>query len=233
MMNEFIDVSVDCVVFGFTDDRLQVLLIEQKSQGDNNKVNKRLALPGDLIYRSEGLDEAAQRVLHELTNLKNVYMKQLGAFGDPDRVLGEEDQQWLRSIRTNPDARVITVAYYSLVRLEMFDPKPSSFAEEAVWVPIADVPKLAFDHSKILNKALAELRDQIESHPVSFELLPKKFSLSQLQQLHEIVLDTKLDKRNFRRKVQKLDALVALDEKQQGVLHKPARLFTYNKKYND
>ena len=118
--------------------------------------------------------------------------------------------------------------YYSLVKMEDYNPKAASFASDIVWMDISDLPDLAFDHNHIFTKALASLRDNFRYHHVGFELLPKKFTLSQLQDLNEIVLGEKLDKRNFRRKATKLKSLIPLDEKQIGVLHKPAQLFEYD-----
>jgi 8-oxo-dGTP diphosphatase len=222
------DISVDCVVFGYDENQLKVLLIEQKRV--NKDAPARYALPGDLVYESEGLDAAAARVLKELTSLENVYLEQFRSFGDPNRVSKQKDLAWLRAFRQNPDVRVITVGYYSLVKMEQYQPEASSFAKDAVWMPINNVPELAFDHNMILNQALAALRSKFKFYPVEFQLLPKKFTLSQLQELNELILEEKLDKRNFRRKALKLEGLVPLDEKQKGVLHKPAQLYSFAEK---
>ncbi len=222
------DVSVDCVVFGFDDNQLKVLLIEQEKAPDSIVNEKRYALPGDLVFLSEGLDAAARRVLNELTSLENVYLEQFHTFGDPDRVSDLKDVEWLRSFRKKPDTRVITTGYYSLVKMEDYSPKAASFASDIVWWDVNDFPDLAFDHNHILTKGLSALRERFRHHPIGFELLPKKFTLSQLQELNEIVLGEKLDKRNFRRKISKMMSIIPLDEKQKGVLHKPAQLFEYD-----
>jgi 8-oxo-dGTP diphosphatase len=222
-------VSVDCVILGFSDNNLEVLLIE-RSPGNENIDDDLLALPGDLIYEDEKLDEAASRVLKELTNLENIYLEQVYTFGDPDRISKEKDIAWLNSVRTNPEARVITVAYTSLVKKELYKPTPSGFARNAIWLPVQDLPILAFDHNQLLEKALEFLKSKIYVEPVGFELLPKKFTMAQLQRLYEIILQTELDKRNFRRKILKTSFVVPLDEKQKGVAHKPARLFKFEKK---
>jgi hypothetical protein len=232
VVNKFINVSVDCVIFGFSEDVLKVLLIEQITDSQSNG-NKRLALPGDLVYEEETLNTAAKRVLKELTNLDNVFLKQFHSFGDPNRVKEEKDQFWLRKFRENPDARVITVSYYSIIKMEQYDLKASSFAQDVVWIPVNQVPKLAFDHNMILEVGLQYLRDQIKTNPVMFELLPDKFTLNQLQKLHEIVLNKKLDKRNFRRKMQKIKAVIPLDEKLKGVSKKPSQLYFYDKNKED
>lgn len=225
-----LQVSVDCVIFGYDDDGLKVLLIQQRdpSKTDIALTSIQHALPGDLILQDESLDHAAERVLFELTRLQGVFMKQFHAFGDPDRVRAPKDQSWLQSFRNQPEARVLTVAYYGLVSLHEFTPEPASFAGSALWTDVSDLPDLAFDHNEIVDCAFETLREQLESHYISFELLPKKFTLSQLQTLHEIVLDKKLDKRNFRKNVKRMSHVVPLDEKQKGVLHKPAQLFSFS-----
>lgn len=219
------NVSVDCVVFGFDNKSLNVLLIEQKDLGQQEK---QLALPGDLVIEDESLDKAAERVLQELTGLKGIFLRQFHAFGDPNRVKNVKDLKWLQSYRENPQARVITVAYFALVRMEDFKPSASSFAERVFWKDIHNIPELAFDHNEITTDALENLRMQFEVNHVGFELLPEKFTLNQLQVLHEAVLDKELDKRNFRKKVLKESWVTPLEEKQRGVLHKPARLYMLN-----
>ena len=220
------NVSVDCVIFGFDFDQMNVILID--SGVSKTTGNPRLAVPGDLIYDNETLDQAAKRVLKELTGIDNIYLEQIGAFGDPNRMGKESDKEWLRSIRAEPDARVITVAYYSLVKMPDFNPQASSFAKRAVWTPIKAVNELAFDHYEILQCALAQLKRKIQIQPIGFNLLPEKFTLSQLHKLYESILNKPLDKRNFRRKVLKLNILSNLNEKQVGVAHKPSQLFKFN-----
>lgn len=221
------NVSADCVVFGFDDEKLKVLLIEQRNTG---QFETQLALPGDLVLENENLDQAATRVLKELTNLEGIYLKQFKTFGDPNRVNNVKDQEWLRTFREDPAARVITVAYYSLVKMEDYLPAAASFAGKVIWQPVDEIPELAFDHNKILNEALLRLREEFELKNIGYELLPKKFTLSMLQKLHEIVLGVTLDKRNFRKKLLKSSILVPLEEKQKGVDHKPAQLFKYQNK---
>ncbi len=226
-----IDISVDCVVFGFDEKKLKVLLIEQKQPGTDQKVSRlQSALPGDLVQDDESLDDAALRVLKELTSLQGIYLKQFYTFGDPMRVKNLKDQEWLRIFRAHPERRVITVGYYSLVSLEDYKPKASSFAGKTRWLDVYEIPELAFDHNNVVDKALDMLRHELIADNIGFELLPEKFTLSQLQHLYEIVLDKKLDKRNFRKNILKIDRLKPLDEKQQGVLHKPAQLYKFQKK---
>jgi 8-oxo-dGTP diphosphatase len=226
-----IDISVDCVVFGFDEKKLKVLLIEQKQPGTDKKVSHlQSALPGDLVQDDESLDDAALRVLKELTSLQGIYLKQFYAFGDPMRVKNLKDQEWLRTFRAHPERRVITVGYYSLVSLDDYKPKASSFAGKTRWFDVYEIPELAFDHNNVVDQALDMLRHELIADNIGFELLPEKFTLSQLQHLYEIVLDKKLDKRNFRKNILKIDSLKPLDEKQQGVLHKPAQLYKFQKK---
>jgi 8-oxo-dGTP diphosphatase len=229
--NALIDISVDCVVFGFDGESLNVLFIEQRlpDSGSLSPEKLQIALPGDMVLEDESLDDSAARVLKELTSLEGIYLKQFYTFGDPNRVKGLKDQDWLRSFRVNPDRRVITVAYYSLVKMDEYQPQPSSFAGKATWINVMQIPDLAFDHNDIVERAIDVLREELMSKHIGFELLPEKFTLSQLQQLYEVILDKKLDKRNFRKNIKKLDQIVPLDEKQQGVLHKPAQLYRFER----
>lgn len=220
------DISVDCVVFGFDEDELKVLLIEQKQPEGKSTIKPQKAVPGDLVRDDEGLDAAAERILNELTSLEGIYLKQFHAFGDPNRVTGLKDRDWLRSFRTHPERRVITVGYYSLVKMDDFNPQAASFAKKAQWIDVYKIPNLAFDHNEIVGEALKVLRHELMADHIGFELLPEKFTLSQLQKLYEIILDKKLDKRNFRKNILRTDTVTPLEEKQSGVLHKPAQLFS-------
>jgi 8-oxo-dGTP diphosphatase len=146
------------------------------------------------------------------------------------RVKNLKDQDWLRLFRANPERRVITVGYYSLVKMEDYEPKASSFAGKAKWVDVYSIPELAFDHNEIVDRAIDILRHELIADNIGFELLPEKFTLTELQHLHEIILNKKLDKRNFRKNVLKMEHLKPLEEKQKGVLHKPAQLYQYKSK---
>lgn len=219
------NVSVDCVVFGFDNEKLNVLLIEQKMA---NKEKVQFALPGDLIVDDEGLDQAANRVLEEITHISGIFLRQFKAFGDPNRVSDIKDLDWLKNYRQNPQARVITVAYLALVKMDEFMPEASSFAERVFWQELETLPSLAFDHNRILEEALDRLRDDFINHRTGFELLPERFTLGQIQKLYEIILGKDLDKRNFRKKILKEKLVTATNEKQTGVLHKPAILYELN-----
>lgn len=230
----FLDISVDCVVFGYdeTDNELKVLLIEQSRIDD--KIEPLKALPGDHVMIDEHLHAAANRVLKELTGLDGLYLKQFYAFGNPNRVKFPKDQLWLHKVRTRPDARIITIGYYSLVRMEDYLLQPSSFAEKAEWVSIHEIPdmELAFDHNRIFERGLQVMRQDTQTNNISVELLPKKFTLAQLQDLYEKILEKELDKRNFRKLIKKSEEFIPLDEKQTGVFHKPAQLYSFERAKN-
>jgi 8-oxo-dGTP diphosphatase len=226
-------VSVDCVVLGYdeVENRLQVLLIKQKDPDKQNveTYKSQFAIPGDLINENESLDEAANRVLNELTHIKGLYLQQFYTFGHPERVRDPKDADWLRLHRKDPNARVITIAYLALVRIDHITPSAGSFAENTIWRSTKKIPKLAFDHNQIVNKALELIREHPEQHIMGRELLPPKFTLSQLQNLYEAMSGVSLDKRNFRKSIKNAEYLIPLDEKQKGVLHKPAQYFSFKK----
>ena len=204
-------VTVDCVVFGLDDEDLKVLLIRR----DPPPFEDKWALPGGFVRLNETLDEAAFRELQEETSLERVYLEQLYTFGAIDR---------------DPRERVITVAYYALVRLSDHRVQAATDARDAVWFAMDDLPPLAFDHDQILETAHQRLQGKVRYQPIGFELLPPKFTLTQLQKLYEIVLGRVLDKRNFRKKIQGMGILEELDEVEKDVAHRAARLYRFNKK---
>ena len=212
-----------------TKKKLKVLTIEKKVNPFSKKGIKKtqIAIPGDLIETEEDIDLAASRVLFSLTKLNNLYLKQFKTFGQPDRVQQEKDKEWLINFRSDPNERVITIAYASIVRMEDYNPKASYFADDVKWIDIEELPEMAFDHNEIVNDAIDFLRKEI-NHEVTSELLPRKFTLSQLQELYEIILDEKLDKRNFRKQIISKGILEKTNEKQKGVSHKPAELYKFN-----
>jgi len=220
-----LNLSIDCVVLGFDEDhKMKVLLIKKFINEDNDF---QYALPGDLVGAEEGLLNGAKRILKSLTSLDDVFLKQFHVFGDPDRTRQQKDQSWLKMHRKDPDERVVTVGYVALVNMEEYNPKASSFAVDTEWVELSEVSSdLAFDHNDILDKGIKHLREKID-HQLISNLLPKKFTLSQLQTIYETLLDEELDKRNFRKTLSKIDVIRRTDEKQQGVAHKPAYLYTY------
>ena len=182
----------------------------------------------DLLEENEDLLCGAKRILKNLTSLNNLFLKQFRVFGDPLRTKDKKDQAWLKLYRKNPEERVVTVGYLSLVKMEDYIPQASSFAMDAEWVSLKKVPEnLAFDHNEIIKSGLRYLRTQLD-HKIISNLLPSKFTLSQLQYIYEILLDEKLDKRNFRKNISKIDVIKKTKEKQEGVAHKPAYLYTYD-----
>ena len=203
--------TVDCVVFGLDDEDLKVLLIER----DLPPFEGEWALPGGFVRVDESLDDAALRELGEETGLKKVFLEQLYTVGDLDR---------------DPRESVVTVTYYALVRLSSHKVKAATDARQALWFAIDDVPKLAFDHQKIMTMAHERLRGKVRYQPIGFELLPQKFTLRQLQHLYEVILDRELDKRNFRKKILGMEILEELDELETDVAHRAARLYRFDKK---
>ncbi len=221
------NLSVDCVVFGYANERLNVLLIKRK--GNINFSDEQFALPGDLLAKNESLDEAANQILYRLTKFKGIFLKQFHAFGDPNRVSTPQDQEWLRASKKKPKARVITIAYYALVKADDYTPESSSISEETQWIPIDKIPALTFDHNLIVDKAYTHLKENLIDKQIGFELLPEKFTLSELQSFYETLLDVKYDKRNFRKNLKSQTYLKKLDEKVQGQAHRPANLYVYVK----
>lgn len=203
-----IGVSVDCVIFGFEDNDLKVLLI----QSDLEEFKGKWSLLGDLVKPDENLDDASYRVLRERTGLDDVYLEQVHTFGDVNR---------------HPAGRVISTAYFSLVNIKDHQLKLSDNGLH--WHPVRDLGAMAFDHKRILENCLRQLQDKISEHPIVFNLLPEKFSLRELQNLYESILGIKLDRRNFRKKFFLTDWLVDANELESDVPHRPGKLYEFNK----
>ena len=221
-------ISVDCVIFGFDFKKLNVLLLERSlSDNTGNIVFCDQSLVGQHIKDEESLDDAASRVLLESTGLSNIYLEQFHTFSAPDRLHKERAKLWIKSIGKDPKTRVLSVGFFSLVNTNAVH--ISYTQRHASWCDINNVGELAFDHNEILTKGLEALRRKIKSEPIAFELLPQKFSLSQLQKLYEVVLGIEIDKRNFRKKAQQASYIVPLNEKQKDVSHKPAQLFMFSR----
>ena len=205
-------VTVDCVVFGLDleAEDLKVLLIQRKKDPFAGK----WAFPGGFVEADETLEVSAKRELQEETGIARLYLEQLYTFGDPGR---------------DPRGHTVTVAYYALVKLSDHAPVAADDARAVDWFSVAGPPKLAFDHEKILKVAVERLRAKVRYQPIGFELLPAKFTLSQLQRLYEIVLERPLDKRNFRKKILGMGLLVELEETQKDVAHRAARLYRFDR----
>ncbi|MBI5766484.1 MAG: NUDIX hydrolase [Verrucomicrobia bacterium] len=202
-------VTVDGVVFGYDDADLKVLLIQREAA----PYKLRWALPGGFVEMTESLEDGARRELAEETGITQLYLEQLYTFGEPKR---------------DPRERVISVAYYALVKLADHTVRAASDARNVAWFPVADLPALAFDHEEILDVALRRLKGKIRYEPIGFELLPEKFPLSELQRLYETILEQPLDKRNFRKKILSMGLLADTEEIQQDVAHRAARLYRFD-----
>jgi hypothetical protein len=202
-----IAISVDCVIFGFEDNELKVLLIKS----DLEEFTDLWSLLGDLVRPDENLDNASYRVLKDRTGLDDVYLEQVYTFGEVGR---------------HPAGRVITTAYYSLINIKDHQLKLSH--NELHWHPVNEISTLAFDHKTILDICLERLQSKIEDHPIVFNLLPEKFSLRELQNLYESILGVKMDRRNFRKKFFLMDWLVDINELEKDVPHRPGKLYRFN-----
>lgn len=228
------NLSVDCVIFGFKDNKLNVLLwqaepellekfltTEEEYQQSREIFEKNPALKSDRFWgligthlpTEEDLDTYAKKMLKVATGLKDVYLKQFKTFGKTDRI---------------PHIRVLTVAYYALINPEYHDMELSPIAKAVKWFDIEALPEVIFDVREIIDAALKQLREEVKYHPVGFHMLPEKFTLTQLQTLYEVILAKKLDTRNFRKKIQKMNLLVDTMEKQTNVAHRAAKLYSFD-----
>jgi len=206
-----IALSIDLAIFGFSENTLKVLLI----RSDLKKYKEQWSLLGDLIKPSEDLDTAAYRVLRQRTGMDDVFLEQVHTFG---------------AVKRHPAGRVVTIAYYSLINIEHH--KLNILDNELHWHDVRSVNNLAFDHQQIFENCYRRLQKRIQEHPLGFSLLPKKFSLRELQNLYEAILDTKLDRRNFRKKFFSMDLLTDINEMERDVPHRPGKLYQFNyKKY--
>lgn len=202
-----IALSVDCVIFGFDENKLKVLLI----RSDLKKYQSKWSLLGDLVGQNEDLDAAAYRILKQRTGMDDVYLEQVQTFG---------------TVKRHPAGRVVTVAYCSLINVRHH--KLKILDNELHWHDVQSVTDLAFDHQQIFLTSYQWLQKRIQEHPLGFNLLEKKFSLRDLQNLYEAILDTKMDRRNFRKKFFAMDFLIDIDEIEQDVPHRPGKLYKFN-----
>ncbi|HKP33011.1 MAG TPA: hypothetical protein VJT83_09795 [Chitinophagaceae bacterium] len=202
-----IGVSIDCVIFGYEKGKLKVLLIECKLK----EYEGLYSLLGDILRPEEDIDEGSYRILRDRTGLDDVFLEQVQTFG---------------SVKRHPGGRVITVAYYSLINIR--DHQTQLPDNDLHWQLVDDLKEMAFDHKKILDTTLCKLRTRVMEEPIIFNLLPKKFSLRELQSVYEAILGSKLDRRNFRKKIFLTEWLIDLEEFETDVTHRPGKLYAFN-----
>jgi ADP-ribose pyrophosphatase YjhB (NUDIX family) len=220
-------ISLDCVVFGFHGNQLKVLLVRMKK-------TKEWALPGGFVHDNESLEVAASRVLKERTDLDNIFLNQFHVFSDPLRSknnpavpgiieFGHTDytESWFAQ-------RFISVGFYALVEFSQVLPQPDVLSDVCEWVNLDEIDSLMMDHNEILNKALETLRLQLTFQPIGYNLLPEKFTMSELRKLYETILGKELDRRNFQRKILTYNILTRLEEVRQGVAHKAPGLYMFS-----
>jgi len=206
-------VAIDCIIFGFDEGQLKLLILKrdfEPAKGD-------FSLIGGFVNIDESTDDAATRILNDLTGLSDIYMEQLQGFGDVER---------------DPGERTVSFAYFALVKIQDIDPQHVE-NHSAQWCPIEDLPPLIFDHQLMVDKAMRRLRRRSGNQPLGFELLPRKFTLPQLQKLYESIFQTEFDNRNFRKKVLDMNILQKLDEKDKSSSKKGAFYYRFDKRKYD
>jgi 8-oxo-dGTP diphosphatase len=224
--------SIDCVIFGFHDNQLKVLLIKVE------RANK-WALPGGFIPVDQDIDTAAVTVLNGRTGVEGVFLRQFATFGKVDRNKQHFDKKTLEYLKIEEEKgkwltrRFVTIGYYALVDFSKILPNPASRHEIVEWIDHKEVPELILDHREILDKALDTLRIELNLMPIGYNLLPEKFTIPELQKLYETILDKKLDRRNFLRKITNIGILIKLDEKKSNVAHKAPNLYSFDKEKYD
>jgi ADP-ribose pyrophosphatase YjhB (NUDIX family) len=203
-------VAVDCIIFGFTGKELKALLVKRQIEPDKGK----WSLMGGFVGENESVDDAASRVLDQLTGLTDIYMEQLFCFGDVNR---------------DPGGRVVSVAFYTLIKIDDYD-EVLMTEHNSQWFPVGKLPLLVFDHRQMIKMAKQRLREKAATHPIGFALLPQKFTLQQLQGLYEAIYEKSFDKRNFIRKIRSLNVLEKLDEKEKTSSRKGAFFYVFDKR---
>jgi 8-oxo-dGTP diphosphatase len=206
--------ATDCIIFGFDGRQLKALLIKRDFEPEKGK----WSLMGGFVNKNESVDEAAARILNQLTGLNNIYMEQLYCFGEVDR---------------DKAGRVVSIAYFALINIAAYSNQLQVDDHEAHWFPLNEIPELIFDHKEMVEKAKERLRQKVANHPIGFELLPEKFTLPKLQNLYEAIYESPLDKRNFTRKILELGILKKLNQKEKESSRKGAFYYVFDKnKYN-
>lgn len=202
--------AIDCIIFGFDGEQLKALLIKRGFKPGLGK----WSLMGGFVQKHESVDDAAKRILDQLTGLQDIYMEQLHCFGEVDR---------------DPGGRVVSIAYYALIKIDDYS-KELMEAHQAEWFSMDEIPPLIFDHKKMITMARERLRQKVANYPIGFALLPHKFTLPQLQALYEAIYETELDKRNFTRKILSFEILQKLNEKEKESSRKGAFLYVFDSK---
>lgn len=221
-------VSVDCVIFGFHAGQLKVLLLQ-------SKFNNKWALPGGFVYKAEDVENAAVRVLHERTQLKDIFLQQFYLFGDVKRTEEKHAQKLLQEAGASNITshwllqRFVTAGYYALVEYNKVKPVPDVLSSECTWHSISDLPELIIDHKQIIEKGLQALRQQLNYQPVGYNLLPEEFTIKELQLIYETILGKKLDRANFQRKILSYGILDKKEKHYSGGAHKAPYLYSFNK----
>ena len=223
-------ISVDCVIFGFDGEDLKVLLYDRGAH-ETPPTPGDMKLPGDIIYLNEDLNEAATRILYELTGLRNMSLRQFKAFGSKDRTNKQRDVEWLVKLHNlDPDnVIIVTVAYLAFVRIDR-NVISNIRSKGAKWVSVSELDELAFDHNAITRDALVAVRNLVETDPIwIFNVLPHKFTAAQIRKLYEKLYNKELDVRNFQKKLNSMTYVVPLEEKEQNVSHRAARYYRFDK----
>lgn len=218
-------VSVDCVLLSIVDDKLCVLLAELTRENDV----KGFKLPGSLIYETEDLDQAASRILKESTGLTRIPLKQFKSFGDPARTTNKDDVHWLENASKLKVGRIVTVAYLALCKVRKRQNTNEKY-NTAHWMPVDELPRLLFDHEHIIKAAVQEIRRWVDREPkIVFDYLPAKFTATELRRTYELIYNKKFDVRNFHKKMNSFGYIVATDEMEEGVPHRSARFYSFDK----
>jgi len=226
--NYLTNIAYDSVVFGFAGDKLKILLMEYHNTGF-------FALPGGFVLRKENLNDAVRRGLKERTGLDNIYLEQCYVFGDADRNTGKEMKKILKAngFDVNDDHwlldRFISIAYYALINYENVVPQPDALSDSCTWYDVDNLPELIFGHNAIVEKALQTLRNNLDQRLVGVNLLPKKFTMKDLQQVYEAILDKKLRRTTFQRKMLSLDILKRHEKFYSGSANKAPYLYSFKK----
>lgn len=221
--------SVDCVVFGFDEKQLKVLLLKRdKIQGEDEHLHSGiLKIPGRLVYENEFLEDAANSIINDVVGNEAVSLQQFKVFGNPDRIQSPNDLLWLQTQTNLPIQRVVTIAFYSLIKI---NDAITSIIEShgGEWIALPDAKGLAFDHDEIVQEAYEHLKKELSTSALEFNLLPEYFTLNDLQSLYEVILGQSFDKRNFRKKIVKLPYIIETDKMEENVNHRPAKLYFFD-----